>query len=62
MAHLVLIEDAAGDVVDAEVLCSDYCARQRDHYAGWNGCNEVEFDSACAECGAPIPGYLGAAG
>lgn len=57
MAHLVIIEDEFGDAVDEEVCCSDFCASQRDGYAGWNGCQEIEFDTKCVECGADVLGY-----
>ena len=43
MAHLHLIEDSHGDVIDQVVLCSDFCHQQfaGDDYGGWNGCAEV---------------------
>jgi hypothetical protein len=56
MAHLVLIENDNGDVVDQEVYCSDFCAKQSEHYAGWNGCNEIGFNEPCAECGVELAG------
>ena len=56
MAHLVLIEDDNGDVVDQEVYCSDFCAKQSEHYAGWNGCNEIGYNEPCAECGVELAG------
>ena len=59
MAHYVLIEDAAGELVDVAVMCSDACARQHDAYAGWHGCNELEFDTPCAQCGATVRGVEG---
>jgi len=49
--HQVLIEDADGEVVDAERYCSDFCARGSDHYAGWDGCNEVDGPQWCEGCG-----------
>ena len=59
--HLHLIEDNTGDVVDHIEFCSDYC--NRDHtgedYQLWNGCNESEFDTSCANCGAAIAGACG---
>lgn len=43
MAHLTLIEDKDGQLVDTEVYCSDYCAKSSEHYAGWYGCAEISF-------------------
>ena len=60
MAHFVLIEDERGELIDIDVACSDYCASQREGYAGWNGCHEIEFDTACVECGTFVEGYFGA--
>lgn len=59
MAHFVLVDDAQGDLIDIRNYCSDYCARQDDAYAGWNGCNELEFDDTCEACGDPIKGFSG---
>lgn len=55
--HLVIIEDAIGDAVDANIYCSDWCAQTDDAYAGWNGCHELDYTSACANCYRPIEGY-----
>jgi hypothetical protein len=60
MSHLVLIDDAQGDLVDVRTYCSDFCAQSDDAYAGWNGCNELEFDTPCDECGNLIKGFEGA--
>tara|TARA_R110000824_G_scaffold341630_1_gene528064 strand:- start:58 stop:240 length:183 start_codon:yes stop_codon:yes gene_type:complete len=56
MAHLTFIEDESGDVVDNEVYCSDYCAKQSKRYGGWNGCNEISTSEPCAECGEMVAG------
>lgn len=52
MAHLVFIEDAQGDVIDAEAYCSDYCAKTSPAYAGWNGCHQLT--GHCTKCGVVI--------
>ena len=54
-AHLHLIEDKNGDVVDAVVFCSDWCHRtwcagQPFEYGGWNGCHEMDGPQWCAFC------------
>ena len=59
MAHFVLIEDAQGELVDVEVYCSDFCARQSSCYAGWYGAQEVEFDTKCTLCGEVVKGAYG---
>ena len=56
MANLVLVEDGTGELVDVNVYCSDYCAQTDPLYAGWYGCADVEFDTACASCGNFIDG------
>ncbi len=58
MAHLHLIEDSHGDVIDQAVLCSDFCHQQfaGDDYGGWNGCAEVSVSEPCAECGEMVEG------
>ena len=57
MAHLAYIEDENGDVEDYEVYCSDSCAlTHRDHYNGWNGCNEISISHPCECCGAHVQG------
>lgn len=62
--HVHLIENGAGNIVDAVPFCSDachraYCASHSDlTYGGWHGCQEggdaVEF---CAACGVVCWGY-----
>lgn len=54
MAHLLLIEDKSGDIVDRIVFCSDYCRQQycvenNEVYDGWNGCHEVD-ETTCEYC------------
>jgi len=61
MAHFVLIDDTYGDVIDLRTYCSDFCARTDAAYAGWHGCNEVEFDTPCDACGDLIKGIEGEA-
>ena len=56
MAHIVAINDKKGDIVDAVVYCSDYCAKTHKQYAGWNGCHELNFDAGCAFCGVILRG------
>ena len=56
MAHLTLIEDKDGQLGDAEVYCSDYCAKSSEHYAGWYGCAEISFAEPCKSCGENVPG------
>ena len=52
MAHLVIVEQD-GETVDAEYYCSDTCAKTSRHYAGWNGCVEVD-GGVCDACGEPL--------
>ena len=54
----VLIEDSTGEVVDIHEYCSDFCAKTDPAYAGWYGCQEVDFDTVCAHCGTTIAGIL----
>ena len=54
MAHLLLIEDKSGDIVDRIVFCSDwcriqYCADNNKVDEGWNGCHEVD-ETTCEYC------------
>lgn len=58
MAHLVIIEDEHGELLDVEHYCSDYCARTSEHYAGWYGAQEIDYCRGCAHCGEHISGYL----
>lgn len=57
MAHMVLIEDKQGELVDIHYYCSDYCARTDEDYAGWHGANELESCELCEYCGTLIEGY-----
>ena len=45
MAHIHIIEDEKGDMVDRKVYCSDSCNTydNQDNYQGWNGCHEISF-------------------
>jgi hypothetical protein len=56
MAHLVIVEQD-GETVDAEYYCSDTCAKTSRHYAGWNGCVEVE-GGVCDACGEVLEGFV----
>ena len=58
MAHLHLIEDRSGDVVDHKAFCSDYCHRENtgESYGGWNGCNEISTSQPCENCGENVIG------
>jgi hypothetical protein len=58
MAHLHMLEDSNGDVVDVVVFCGDFCHRQHtgEDYAGWNGCHEISVTEPCAECGEMVEG------
>jgi len=49
MAHMHIIEDNHGDVVDAEYYCCDFCHREAagDDYRGWNGCVEISVTQRC---------------
>ena len=49
MAHMHMIEDALGDVVDCQYFCSDFCHREAVgvDYRGWNGCNELSYSQTC---------------
>jgi hypothetical protein len=57
MAHLHLIEDQSGDVVDYIVFCSAFCHQTGvDEYPGWNGCHEISTTTPCENCGDTVPG------
>lgn len=56
--HIVWMEDEDGDATDARYYCSDYCARTDDHYAGWDGCHELDYCTPCESCGAWIESSL----
>jgi len=56
MAHITLIEDESGDLLDVKYFCSDYCAQSDPHYAGWYGCVEVvDKDEWCTTCETQLP-------
>jgi len=61
MAHLQLIENLDGDLIDVVEFCSDFCHSDAAgvEYQGWNGCNELEFNSPCQNCGTTIEGVEG---
>lgn len=60
MPHVVILEDEAGEVVDVNYYCSDYCARGDDAYAGWYGDAEPPYvDTPCGGCGTTITGEGG---
>ena len=53
MAHIHIIEDQNGDMIDRKVYCSDSCNTydNQDNYQGWNGCNEISFSQPCERKG-----------
>lgn len=58
-AHMFLIEDSSGDLVDAKYFCSDWChhgwcAESGNEYKGWNGLHEVHAPQLCEYCGDSI--------
>ena len=59
MAHIVAINDTKGDIIDAVVYCSDWCAKTHKDYAGWSGCHELNITTGCEFCGATIEGVDG---
>lgn len=54
VAHLVIIEDANGELEDVHYYCSDYCAQSDPLYGGWNGAHEVHTVEVCASCGGEV--------
>jgi hypothetical protein len=61
MAHLHLVEDSHGDVVDQIIFCSDfcnqdYCLREGVDYQGWFGCQEISITEPCANCESEVQG------
>jgi hypothetical protein len=58
MAHVVLVEDSAGELVDVVHYCSNFCAQSNEHYDGWYGCVDLEFSDTCASCGVFMVGYM----
>ncbi len=53
MAHIHMIEDNHGDIVDLKYFCSDICHQQAvsDQYKGWYGCVEVSYTQTCENTG-----------
>ena len=49
MAHIHIIEDKQGDMIDQKIYCSDSCNTydNQENYQGWNGCNEISFTQPC---------------
>lgn len=57
MAHLQIIEDENGDMIDYIVYCSDSCNRSSNpDYQGWYGCHEISTTQPCAACGQTVEG------
>ena len=67
MAHLHLIEDSQGDVVEQIVFCSDFCHQDYIErvkffghynltYGGWFGCQEISITEPCANCETEVQG------
>ena len=54
MAHVTMIEDSAGDLIDLEYYCSDNCAKTSEHYAGWYGAVEIYTPETCNSCGTKL--------
>lgn len=54
--HHYIHEDVNGDVIDAEVFCSDSCHYSwclesvSFEYKGWNGCHEINAPQWCVQC------------
>ena len=47
-AHIELIEDKEGNLIDTKNYCSDFCHKQNNKkYEGWNGLNEISFTQKC---------------
>ena len=62
MAHLVIIEDSNGEVVNLAYFCSDEHAQEHDNYAGWYGCHEIhDTPQTCETCGQEL-GYFTSGG
>ena len=58
-AHMRLIEDTDGNLIDADYFCSDFCHRDycrqyKIPYEGWNGCHEVMAPIHCENCNEEI--------
>ena len=49
MAHLHLINDKNGQVIDQKVYCSDSCniLDNDKNYKGWFGCQEIDHSQKC---------------
>lgn len=54
--HMVPIEDNSGDIFDVHFFCSDFCARENEHYAGWYVGIVEYYDTppVCESCGEKI--------
>lgn len=53
--HVVIVEDDKGDTIDIREYCTDTCAKNDPHYAGWNGAHEKpEYASICQYCASYI--------
>ena len=53
MAHIHMIEDNHGDIVDLKYFCSDTCQQLAvgDQYKGWYGCVELNYTQTCENTG-----------
>jgi hypothetical protein len=62
MAHLHLINDKNGQVIDQKVYCSDSCniLDNNQNYSGWNGCQEIDHSQKCdnKNCNNVINGLI----
>lgn len=57
MANINQITDNHGDLIDLEYFCSDFCAKQSEHYDGWYGCVEIYKPESCQTCGTALHFY-----
>ena len=63
MAHLHLIEDNQGQLVDYHVFCSDfcnqdYCGQNKLEYQGYFGCQEISINTPCVSCNNLVQGEV----
>jgi|15BtaG_2_1085339.scaffolds.fasta_scaffold26540_4 hypothetical protein len=60
MAHLHLISNKNGQVIDQKIYCSDICnlIDNGQNYNGWCGCNEIDYTQKCdnKNCGNIVNG------
>jgi hypothetical protein len=49
MANINTLE-LDGELIGLGYYCSDYCAKQSEHYTGWYGCVELYTPEVCQTC------------